>query len=156
MKKRLVTLIVAVSAFVTLTACGNEEAAVTETTATTAETVATEATVETTAAEEAHEDKAIVLEVVDNEGNSTVLEVETEAEVLYDAIKDIEGFSIEGTQEDWGFYVTTINGLYADYENEGAYWSLYVNDEYAMYGVSEQPVTNGDTYSFKYEVYVAE
>ena len=42
----------------------------------------------------------------------------------------------------------------SDYDDE--VFELYVNGEYGMYGVSSQPVLDGETYTFKYEVYVAE
>ena len=64
-----------------------------------------------------------------------------------------ENFSYDGYESDWGYYLTTINGVTADYENDGTYWSIYVDTEYASYGIDEQPVKPGVTYSFLMETY---
>ena len=100
--------------------------------------------------------KKITVEVTDPNGATSTFTGKTEAEFLYDAIGDIKGLTIDGYDSDWGFYVTTVNGIEANYDTDGAYWSLYVNGEYGMNGVTTQPVTEGDTYSFVYEVYQAE
>ena len=63
-----------------------------------------------------------------------------------------QGFSYEGTDSDYGIMISSINGVTADYATDGAYWSLYVNDEYGMYGADAQPVTDGDKYTWKYEL----
>ena len=100
--------------------------------------------------------KKITVEVTGPDGTTNTFTGRTEAEFLYDALNDIDGVTIDGYDSDWGYYITTVNGVVADYDTDGAYWSLYVNGEYGMLGVSEQPVTEGDTYGFVYEVYTAE
>lgn len=100
-------------------------------------------------------DKAIVIEVVDESGNSTEYDVDTDAEYLKDAMDDLseadDSFSFSGKDGGYGFMVQVINGKQAIYEEDGAYWALYVNGEYGQYGVTEQPVTDGDTYTWSYE-----
>lgn len=165
MKKKLVTLFVAVFAISSLAACGGkdkESTASTQETAATVETAATETSeVETTVPETAGteteeavhgEEKTIVVSVVDDQGETTVFEIETEAEVLIDAIQNIDGLTIEGTEESWGFYVTTVNGLEANYDENQSYWALYENQEMALYGVSELEIVDGNEYSFVYTV----
>ncbi len=49
----------------------------------------------------------------------------------------------------------TVNGLTADFTTGNAYWAIYVNGEYGSYGLSQQPVTDGDTYAIVYETYAA-
>lgn len=103
--------------------------------------------------------KAITVEVVDNNGQTITYETRTDAEYLRQALEELDDatdFAIEGEESDYGLYITTVNGITADYNADGAYWSVYVNGEYGMYGVDTQPVTDGDTYSIVYEVYVAE
>lgn len=103
--------------------------------------------------------KAITVEIVDNNGQTTTYETRTDAEYLRQALEELDDatdFAIEGEESDYGLYITTVNGITADYNADGAYWSVYVNGEYGMYGVDTQPVTDGDTYSIVYEVYVAE
>ena len=103
--------------------------------------------------------KAITVEVVDNNGQTITYETRTDAEYLRQALEELDDatdFAIEGEESDYGLYITTVNGITADYNADGAYWSVYVNGEYGMYGVDTQPVTDGDAYSIVYEVYVAE
>ena len=103
--------------------------------------------------------KAYTLEVVDDTGESTVYEGTTDAEYLSELMDELaaaEDFSYDGYDSDYGLYITTVNGLLADYDTDGAYWSIYVNGEYGMYGADSQVVTDGDAFSFVYEVYVWE
>ena len=99
---------------------------------------------------------SITVEVKDADGNVSAYTGKTDAENLYDAITDVEGVTLDGYESDYGFYITAVNGITADFETDGAYWSIYVNGEYGAYGVESQPVADGDTYTFAYEVYVAE
>lgn len=99
---------------------------------------------------------SITVEVKDADGNVSAYTGKTDAENLYDAIADVEGVTLDGYESDYGFYITAVNGITADFETDGAYWSIYVNGEYGAYGVESQPVADGDTYTFAYEVYVAE
>ena len=100
--------------------------------------------------------KEIVIEVIDNEQQTTTYDVKTDAEYLYEAMQEADGLTFDGEETEFGFTLYTVNGLEADFTKDSAYWSLYVNGEYGMNGVSSQPVLDGDTYTFKYEVYVAE
>lgn len=103
--------------------------------------------------------KAYTVEVIDDAGESTVYEGTTDAEYLSELMDELaaaEDFSYDGYDSDYGLYITTVNGLLADYDTDGAYWSIYVNGEYGMYGADSQVVTDGDAFSFVYEVYVWE
>ncbi len=97
--------------------------------------------------------KKITIEVTGPDGATSSFTGRTDDEFLYDAIGDIDGVTIDGYDSDWGYYITTVNGIEANYDTDGAYWSLYVNGEYGQNGVSTQPVTEGDVYGFVYEVY---
>ena len=100
-------------------------------------------------------EKAIVIEVVDDSGSSTQYDVNTDAEYLKDAMDDLaeadDSFTFSGKDGGYGLMVQVINGKQAIYEEDGAYWALYVNGEYGQYGVTEQPVADGDTYTWSYE-----
>ncbi len=98
----------------------------------------------------------ITVEVTGPDGSTSSYSGKTDDEYLYDALSDIKGITIDGYDAEWGYYITTINGIEANYDTDGAYWSLYVNGGYGEYGVSDQPVNEGDVYSFVYEVYQAE
>ncbi|MGN0432621.1 MAG: DUF4430 domain-containing protein [Lachnospiraceae bacterium] len=98
--------------------------------------------------------KAITIEVIDNEQNSTVYDVNTDAEFLRQAMEDADGLEFSGDEsEEYGLTVMTINGVTADFNTENAYWGFYVNDTYCNYGVSFQPVEDGDAFIIKYETY---
>lgn len=96
--------------------------------------------------------KAVTIEVVDNTGTSTVYEVKTDEEFLYDAIVDDSDIELEGEDGDYGFYITAVNGITADYNVDASYWSLYVNGDYGQVGISEQIVNDGDSFALKYEI----
>lgn len=95
--------------------------------------------------------KAITLTVIDNTGAETVYETKTDAQYLSEVFEEIDGLSVEGSEGDYGLYIETVNGLTADYNKDGAYWSIYVNDEYGQFAADAQPVADKDKYSLVYE-----
>ena len=95
--------------------------------------------------------KSITIEVVDQEAQSTNYQLKTDAEYLRQAMEEAEGLTFSGTEsEAFGLMVDTVNGVRADYDEDGAYWSFYVNDEYCNYGIDAQPVLDGDVFSIIY------
>lgn len=92
---------------------------------------------------------AFTFTVVDADGNETVFEIHTDAETVGDALLEHE--LIAGEDSDYGLYVKEVNGITADYDVDGTYWSFYVNGEYAMSGVDTTAVEEGASYSFKVE-----
>ncbi len=97
--------------------------------------------------------KEITIEVVDNEEKSTVYEVETDAEYLIGAMEAAEGLTFDGSEGQYGFTVSEVNGITADFTVDSSYWAFYVNGEYCNYGVSEQPVNDGDAFKIVYSTY---
>lgn len=98
--------------------------------------------------------KEYTLKVVNDAGETTTYTGHTDQEFLRPALEELqeaEDFTIEGEESEYGLYVETVNGVTADYAVDGSYWALYVNDEYGNYGVDTQPVTDGDTYTLRYE-----
>ena len=99
--------------------------------------------------------KAITIEVVNSQGESTTYEMNTDAEYLKDAMDELEdadsSFSYSGTEYEYGIMVEEINGERAIFAEDNAYWALYVNGEYGQYGADQQPVVNEDTYTWTYE-----
>jgi len=100
--------------------------------------------------------KSITIEVVDSKQESKIYELNTDAEYLQQAMDEAEGLEYGGYESEYGFTITTINGVEADFTKNNAYWSFYVNDEYCNYGISEQPVEDGDAFKIAYEVYTTE
>ncbi len=99
--------------------------------------------------------KNITIEVIDSKGESTSYELSTDAEYLKEAMDELaeedKTFSYSGSNSDYGMMVEVINGEQAIYETDQAYWSLYVNGEYGLYGADSQPVTDSDHYTWQYE-----
>ena len=94
--------------------------------------------------------KEISIEVVDKDGKSTTYELNTDAEFLQQAMDEAEGLTYGGAETQYGFTVDTVNGVCADYTKDKAYWSFYVNDAYCNYGISAQPVADGDAFRSVY------
>ena len=86
--------------------------------------------------------------VTDNEGKDTVFEIDTDEKYLRGALEKEK--LISGDESALGLMVTTVNGLKADYSEDGAYWSLYIGEDYAMTGVDSTPIKDGQTYKFVY------
>ena len=94
--------------------------------------------------------KAITIEVSDQDAEKTSYELKTDAEYLRQAMEEADGLTFSGQESDYGLMVDTVNGLTADYNADGAYWSFYVNGEYCNYGIDTQPVADGDVFSIVY------
>ena len=97
--------------------------------------------------------KNITIEVVNSKEESKVYELKTDAEYLLGAMEEAEGLTFEGEEGEYGMSIMTVNGETADFNVDASYWSFYVNDEYCNYGVSEQPVEDGDAFAIVYTVY---
>ena len=95
-------------------------------------------------------EKNITIEVVMADGEATIYEVNTDAEYLLGAMEEADGLTFEGEEGVYGLSISAINGVRADYTLDGAYWGFFVNDEYCNYGVSQQPVEDGDAFSIVY------
>ena len=99
--------------------------------------------------------KSVVIEVVDSTGAITDYEINTDAEYLKDAMDELasndDSFSYSGTDGDYGIMVEVVNGEQAIYAEDNAYWALYVNGDYGQYSANQQPVVDGDIYTWTYE-----
>ncbi len=97
--------------------------------------------------------KAYTLEVVDDTSGSRSYEGHTDAEYLRGLMEELqekEDFSFAGEESQYGLFLQTVNGVTADYDKDGAYWSILVNGEYGQYGIDTQPVSDGDHFSLIY------
>jgi len=122
--KKLISLILAVLTLISLTACG--------------------------AAEEAEGPKvSFTLIVVDGDGNETTHQIETTKTIVGEALFE-EGIA-KGEEGDYGLFITEVNGIYAEYNETGTYWSFYIDGEYAMTGVDKTDIVDGATYMLKVE-----
>lgn len=94
--------------------------------------------------------KHVSIEVIMDDNTSTVYEVDTDAEYLIGAMQEAKGLTFDGEEGIYGLSISSINGVRADYTLDGAYWAFYVNEGYCNYGVSEQPIEDGDSFSIVY------
>ena len=96
--------------------------------------------------------KEITIEVVDKSGEISEYETQTDAEYLFGAMQETKDLEFEYYESDYGPVITSVNGENADFETDGAYWSILVNGEYGNYGVGEQPIEDGDVFQLAYTI----
>lgn len=96
--------------------------------------------------------KAVTIEVVNSKEESTLYELQTDAEFLAQAMDEAEGLEYEAEEGPYGLAVNSVNGEEAVFEEDAAYWGFFVNGEYCNYGISEQPVEDGDAFQIIYTV----
>ena len=96
--------------------------------------------------------KSITINVVNSEEKTISYSIKTDAEYLRQAMEEAQaqGLTFVEEEDSFGPMVITVNDEYAKWGDNNAYWSFYVNGEYAMYGISEQPVNDGDEFSIVY------
>lgn len=87
--------------------------------------------------------------VVDGEGKETAFEIHTDKTTVGEALLELG--LIEGEPGEFGLYVKTVNGIFAEYESTGTYWAFYINGEYAMSGVDLTEITADTVYTLKVE-----
>lgn len=83
--------------------------------------------------------------VTDLDGTETTFEYTSEAQTVGQALL-AEGL-IAGEESEYGLYVTTVNGITADWATENAYWAFYINGEYAQTGVDATEIAEGAVYA---------
>ena len=74
--------------------------------------------------------------------------VKTDEENLGDALVSIG--LISGEEGPSGLYVKVVNGMTADFDRGGYYWSLLIDGKYAMTGVDSTEITEGTVYRIVY------
>ena len=89
--------------------------------------------------------KSITVNVKHGDESTKTFKYKTDAEYLSEVL--LEKKLIEGTESQYGLYVTTVDGETAD-ESKQQWWGYDVNGEMAMVGVDQQPVADGDVYDF--------
>lgn len=90
-------------------------------------------------------DKTITVQVIHGDESAKDFTIATDAETLREAM-DQEGL-IEGTESEYGLYVTTVDGETAD-ESKQEWWCLTKDGEEWMNGVDSTEIADGDRYEF--------
>ncbi len=87
--------------------------------------------------------------VVHKNGSEKLYNVNTDKKTVGEAL--LENEIISGEDGDYGLFVKSVDGEKLDYEEDGYYWSFYVNGEYAQSGVDMTDIKEGESYTFKAE-----
>lgn len=150
--KKLISVIASLAlAACLLAACGNSaSSAASESVsseAVSSEVVSSEAVSSEAASSEAAAEATFT--VVDADGNSTEIALSiTEGEKLSDALV---AAGVISKEEAAAGFVTTVNGVTADYNADGAWWCLTdAAGEMTTVGVADIELHNGDSYAFTY------
>ena len=93
-------------------------------------------------------EKNITVEVVHKDGSSKEFVYDTDEEYL-GAVLQAEGL-IKGEMGPYGLEIHEVDGERAVWDENGAYWAIFVNGEYGMTGVDTTPVNDGDVFKLEY------
>lgn len=93
--------------------------------------------------------KNVTIVIVHSDGTEKTLAFETELGSLADLL--LEQKLATGSTGEYGFTIESVDGETADWNADGAYWSLYIGDEYASTGASDTKLVDGTTYKLVYE-----
>ena len=156
MKHTLKTLLLLTLAAVTLlcaTACAGETPAENSAapTATVTQTAALSPLWQTATYQEDKtfgDGKTTVQVKVQAEDKAVTFTLKTDKTTLGDAL--LERNLIAGDQGEYGLYVKFVNGIEADYDKDGHFWSLCQNGTMLSTGVDTTPVKDGDHYELVY------
>ncbi len=92
--------------------------------------------------------KAITVTVVHGDGSQKDFTYHTD-EAYLGAVLTGEGL-VEGEDGPYGLYIKVVDGEKAVYEEDNAYWSIYVGEEAASTGADQIPATDGGVYKLVY------
>lgn len=93
-------------------------------------------------------EKNVTVEVVHKDERKRTFTCSTDEEYL-DKLLVSEGI-VEDNQAEFGLYILVVDGERADYNEDGAYWAVFQNDEATVTGASETPIHDGDVISLVY------
>lgn len=97
--------------------------------------------------------KAITVTVVHKDGTEKVFEYHTDEEYLGPVIL-AEGLAT-GNEGPYGLEIKSVDGEEAVWnagDPHGAYWALFIGEEYAMTGADSTPIADGDTFKLVYTI----
>ena len=90
----------------------------------------------------------ITLEVVGPDGSSKEHSVKTDSSKNLRQALEGAGL-ISGEEGAYGLYVKVVDGITADYDVDGSWWSLTKDGELCS-GVDSTPIADGDKFEFTY------
>jgi len=92
-------------------------------------------------------EKTVLVEVKAGD-KSVTFTINTNETILGTALA--ENNLISGEEGPYGLYVKVVNGITADYNTTGSYWSLNKNGEYMQTGVDKTEISDGEHYELVY------
>lgn len=134
--KKVMSLILCFAMVFTLAACGSTNGNADAITVTDGQTIGEGA-------------KSFPLIITDKDGKSIQVTVKTDEKTVGDALVNLG--LVQGDKSEYGLYVKVVNGITADYEADKTYWAFYINGEYALTGVDQTPIADGETYTLAVE-----
>lgn len=90
---------------------------------------------------------SVKIEVVIGD-KSVTLTVHTDSDNLGAAL--IENGLASGDESKYGLYIRSVNGIEADYDRDGAYWSISRDGEYLMTGADSTKIADNEHYEITY------
>lgn len=149
--KTTLLLLLAVTLLFTATACKKDEPTA-ETSAASSSTEAAVSPLWQTATYQEDQTfgngKTTVQVEVKAEDKAVTFTVKTDKENLGAAL--LEHDLIAGDEGQYGLYIKFVNGIEADYDKDGHYWSLCKDGGAVMTGVDSTPIKDGDHYELVY------
>ena len=146
MKKIFCYLLIAALVLGAFAGCKKQDASSTESTGA-SQTENTEAT-QTEHTESPEKKKAFQLVIVHKDGTTKELSLETEAAYLSAAL--LNAGVVEAEENRFGMHIQKADGEKAVFEEDGAYWAVYVGEEPAIKSTDLTPVEKGKTYKLVY------
>ena len=94
--------------------------------------------------------KQVTIQIVYADGSVKTHEYKTDTEFLSQLLLEKE--LVTGyTSEEFGFTIESVDGITLDWSKDGAYWALYVGEEYATVSAAGITLTDGGVYKLVYE-----
>ena len=92
--------------------------------------------------------KTITVTVIHKNGDEKTFTCQTDEEYLGPVL--LTEKIVEGEMGPYGLYIHYADGERAIYEQDGAYWSLYIGEEAAITGADAVTIQDGDVFKLVY------
>ena len=83
------------------------------------------------------------------EDRSVVFTLHSDADTVGEALTELG--LVDGEQGAYGLYIKQVDGMTADYDTDGTYWSFLIDGEMAMTGADSTDLTEGAEYTLARE-----
>lgn len=85
---------------------------------------------------------------VKKDDSTLTFTLKTDGATLGDALVDTK--LVEGEQGDYGLFIKKVNGIRADYNLDGAYWSINQDGKPLMSGADSTNISGGEVFELVY------